>query len=734
MTVILYDIINILPLCITLGIFLYSGKDMADRLPAIYILSTLSVCFFVLLLHMKTKKRYIILGALAAILSGTALAMGKESITKFLSGKEWMAGLLLLCIFCFLIGKSAVKYRRFKFLITVSGIAALIIMLYLQNKVSSPVVCMILFYCVLTILEEIQLHWKKEDSGDVRAHIVHILPFMLVPFILLMSFTIPDKPYDWAFVKKAAASVRIRFENMIQILAPNAGWDSDSANIGFSENSSLIGNINSKPYKALSYSSEKKGAGRIYLSGKTFDFFDGRNWSKTDNDSTDYQTYDVLETLSAILGYDPDHFYDYIDPGHFYIEYAGIRTSRVFLPEKSISLTDSLSVNHEGGDLHFADGNNTTYSSDHYKLNKSYDGFDDLLSSGITTNEAGFEKAKEMVLAEGNDRYTYEGLSDYTDRIQKIYGKDPHISDRLEAFLAEEFRDTKNDADKLRKIESLLSAMEYDTSPGPLPESIQNEAEFLDHLIFEQKKGYCSHYATAFVLLSRAAGIPARYVQGYSFIIKDKRVSVMSDRAHAWPEAYIKGIGWIAYEPTPGFGSSYGWVISGASDPYAKSSGSSATPDAPSPLSDDTSLQSGSEDDDKERSLPDPLYMIIPMTFLIVFLLLFYLSDRIMGKYKYKKMDDRERALYLGSKTLKLLRRINLTLRPGETIHEFHSRSCDTVPSHLLNAFDVYESVLYSGKDVSADDTAAMKEMYENLRKYTIRQIISRFIPSRSSL
>ena len=90
-------------------------------------------------------------------------------------------------------------------------------------------------------------------------------------------------------------------------------------------------------------------------------------------------------------------------------------------------------------------------------------------------------------------------------------------------------------------------------NPGAMPPEIDTTEEFLDHLIFEKRTGYCVYYATAFVLLARHEGIPARYVQG--FIVSPEKytsVKVTGNSAHAWPECYIRGLGWVAFEPTPG--------------------------------------------------------------------------------------------------------------------------------------------------------------------------------------
>ncbi|MDE6425285.1 MAG: hypothetical protein K2K89_03995 [Ruminococcus sp.] len=83
-----------------------------------------------------------------------------------------------------------------------------------------------------------------------------------------------------------------------------------------------------------------------------------------------------------------------------------------------------------------------------------------------------------------------------------------------------------------------------------------------EDFIFTAKRGVCYEYATAMVLLARAAGIPARYCEGYNMSRLYERTHyydgtatttnfiITSDDAHGFPELYIRGFGWLSFEPT----------------------------------------------------------------------------------------------------------------------------------------------------------------------------------------
>lgn len=87
----------------------------------------------------------------------------------------------------------------------------------------------------------------------------------------------------------------------------------------------------------------------------------------------------------------------------------------------------------------------------------------------------------------------------------------------------------------------------YTLSPEPMPERP------IETFLFERRAGFCSHYATAFVYLLRAAGIPARVVGGYQggqFNNVGGFLEVRQADAHAWAEVWLDGKGWVRFDPT----------------------------------------------------------------------------------------------------------------------------------------------------------------------------------------
>jgi len=73
--------------------------------------------------------------------------------------------------------------------------------------------------------------------------------------------------------------------------------------------------------------------------------------------------------------------------------------------------------------------------------------------------------------------------------------------------------------------------------------------------LFGDKRGYCVHFAHAAVYMFRTQGIAARVALGYAVQTLKRgggsSVLIMSDRAHAWPEIYLEGVGWLTFDIYP---------------------------------------------------------------------------------------------------------------------------------------------------------------------------------------
>lgn len=95
----------------------------------------------------------------------------------------------------------------------------------------------------------------------------------------------------------------------------------------------------------------------------------------------------------------------------------------------------------------------------------------------------------------------------------------------------------------------------YTMTPGDayMDENGQPEHDLIDRFWLDRRSGFCEHYATAYVVVMRAMGIPSRVVTGYQgaeINPVDGWFVVRNSDAHAWAEFWQPGTGWVRVDPT----------------------------------------------------------------------------------------------------------------------------------------------------------------------------------------
>ena len=76
----------------------------------------------------------------------------------------------------------------------------------------------------------------------------------------------------------------------------------------------------------------------------------------------------------------------------------------------------------------------------------------------------------------------------------------------------------------------------------------------IEEFLFERKEGHCEYFASAMAVLLRLNGIPSRVINGFSTTEWNDLggyLVVRQAHAHSWVEAFIEGVGWKVYDPTP---------------------------------------------------------------------------------------------------------------------------------------------------------------------------------------
>lgn len=158
--------------------------------------------------------------------------------------------------------------------------------------------------------------------------------------------------------------------------------------------------------------------------------------------------------------------------------------------------------------------------------------------------EAGVSSATQSDLQSATTEYPQWILDRYLQLPANVSPRIRDLSRQLTASKETEF-------DKAAAVTTYLRQnITYQTTISAPPPG----RDAIDWFLFDYKKGFCNYYATAEVLLLRAAGVPARlavgYAQGVQSGLNVPTYSVREKDSHAWPEVYFPGYGWIVFEPT----------------------------------------------------------------------------------------------------------------------------------------------------------------------------------------
>ncbi|MCM1167901.1 MAG: transglutaminase-like domain-containing protein [Ruminococcus sp.] len=157
------------------------------------------------------------------------------------------------------------------------------------------------------------------------------------------------------------------------------------------------------------------------------------------------------------------------------------------------------------------------------------------------------DAAREEVISESvRDDFALE--SDMAN-LYYMAGLDGTVTERIQETADEITAGLESDYEKALAIEQWFGRAGFVYDMDFVPDSAEAE-----YFMFDSKRGICTDFATASTLLLRAAGIPARYTEG--FVLKEDsvdaygRFSVTAANAHAYSTAYIEGYGWLEIDGT----------------------------------------------------------------------------------------------------------------------------------------------------------------------------------------
>jgi len=257
--------------------------------------------------------------------------------------------------------------------------------------------------------------------------------------------------------------------------------------------------------------------------GIVFDHYNGKGWEISSDETVDVTTdeppidLDIPGTSVVQIHTEIKSFFVQTDLPN--IIFTSWKPRQLFFPANRIKVDDYGSLRSPfeltEGTVYSVITEQPSYSG---KTLRNYPRTGDLPAGNEYTNLPGSEEMLDVA------RLSQEVTRDYSTRYDKVLA--------IEGYLKQNYS--------------------YDLDVPPQTKDEDAVAYFL----FEEKRGYCEHFASAMVVMARNAGIPARVVTGYTGGTYNPFTGLWEIRqsdAHAWVEVFFGSAGWVPFDPTPGF-------------------------------------------------------------------------------------------------------------------------------------------------------------------------------------
>ncbi len=389
-----------------------------------------------------------------------------------------------------------------------------------------------------------------------------------------------------------------------------------------------------------------------------------------------------------------------------------IPNARTEAPEGRYFLRQSFWIIAEHGDTLFS-VNRPVWGDSNVQLVSI--GPEDTLTSGYTNRYVVSSFAVDVT-----SRELASAVSTYPQEITETYLQLPNTVTERTRELAERIAfGAESNYEIVKRIEEYLRKnYTYNLDVPLVPEG----RDAVDYFLFEAPGGFCSHYASAMVVMLRTQGIPARIVTGYSMGDFDHQVNeyrVRANNAHAWAEVYFSGYGWIEFEPTSTL----------------------ATFDRNFTYEDFEDILDVEVEEPAVHYVPRDLADIIMRLSLTLLgigggLLLYRRSD-------YTRKSPRENIETLYTHIRRTLRSLGYTASHSTTPNEFLARYTPVLSEHariqeaLSESTSVYLEARFSALEINEDTARRLRALWRKTRRQRralwlrrfYRQHLSRFVP-----
>ncbi len=368
--------------------------------------------------------------------------------------------------------------------------------------------------------EKMGVYYEPNSKLDINGNIIliSILIILLAWFIPVITDALTPGTTEQERVRNYFSNLSDRLNN---VFAPLNKTGEET----YVQNGSILnlGNsIGSSEEQIFSVQSSKlpPSGFRFYWRARVYDYYDGREWSTSDYSQVTYPSASQIQEIPQ---------------GQSSIQYEF-----TFQPSKRLGIYftsgDILSMDRPGEMLFFRTAEN---------------GNDLIALFPLHLMQANESYRIQSIVAFPTQEQMINSGKTYPISIKDHYLQLPqNVPSRLVSLANEITKGLSNPYEKVIAITKYLrSNIHYEKKVPTIPKS----RDLVDWLLFDWKKGFCTYYASAEVVLLRAAGIPARIAVGFAQgerIGSGNTYEVLLKDSHAWPEVYFNGTGWVVFEPT----------------------------------------------------------------------------------------------------------------------------------------------------------------------------------------
>ncbi len=277
---------------------------------------------------------------------------------------------------------------------------------------------------------------------------------------------------------------------------------------------------------------------------------------------------------------------------------------------------------------------------------------------------------------------------------------------------------------RIRMVLRILASYEE------IPARVPSDRDFLSWFLEEGKEGNSAYYATAAVLAYRAAGIPARYAEGYVLTrreaegLKGNTVTLSGKNAHAWAEVYVDGMGWRTVEVTPGFYEEpyqADVVIAVPNEALEGNNGETAG----IPPSEEYELPKGEEKETEASENSGPAVQLIVLTIFVLFLLLGTVHRvwLLYIEYRYRRMTGEEKMYFLYRQMIYMVKKMYRNFNPEQPLELPSQEHYEFDEALYMRTVKRVEGIIYGQTEPAAREIPAAEELNRQIRSALRRKL-----------